>query len=297
MQKPGNLCLAVLTLVMVARVAAQQAPSVPEAVALLHRAIANDLKLPLADVERLRVLLLSKPANPNAVPLDLALGVLKLRQMRDTFELHDVVSFVFLHWAKDPRVIAFYRDALAVRGPAAVDDLSSSSVEPWDASFIEMVTRVAEGSVRSSYDLLRPIGLMDRHYDSWAQDASIARRLGQVVRKAQAASETDQSMYQWFQLAGQTHDRSLIAVLRPYLADSRLERYTSWSANMPGGVTPMRYSELAANAICRLIGEPMLFDPWKRAKAPKDGPYPEWREWDRKIAELRTRLDRMKLVR
>ena len=50
-------------------------------------------------------------------------------------------------------------------------------------------------------------------------------------------------------------------------------------------------------SICRLLGEPILFDPWKRGKAPRGGPFPEWIEWDRKIAELRTQLDRMKLVR
>ena len=104
-------------------------------------------------------------------------------------------------------------------------------------------------------------------------------------------------MYQWFDLAAKTHDRSLITILRPYLADTRLDDYTSMSANMPIGTTPMRYSDLAANAICLLVGEPILFDPWKRAKAPKGGPYPEWIEWDRKIAELRTRLDRIKLAR
>lgn len=296
MQKPANLCLVVLTLLLVARVAAQQAPTVPEAVALLHRAIANDLKLPSADVERLRVLLLPKPANPNAVPLDLGLEVLKLRQVRDTFVLDEVKAFVFQHYRQDARVVAFYREALTIRGATAVADLYGVDDEPWDPSFIEPVVRVAE-TASDHLPLSRAIDMMDRRYKYWAGDPSVARRLGHAVVKALSRSETDQWMYQWFDLAGKTHDRSLIAVLRPYLGDTRVERYTTWSANMPGGVTPMRYSELAANAICRLIGEPMLFDPWKRAKAPKDGPYPEWIEWDRKIAELRARLDRMKLVR
>ena len=144
-------------------VSAQQAPPVPEAVALLHRAIANDLRLPLADVERLRVLLLSKPANPNAVPLDLALQVLKLRQMRDTFELDELKTFVFQHYRQDARVVAFYRDALTTRGVAAVADLHGVDYEPWDVSFIEPVIRVAETA--SGYlPLSRAIDMMDRRY-------------------------------------------------------------------------------------------------------------------------------------
>jgi hypothetical protein len=271
---------------------AQQAPPVPEAIALLHRAIANDLNLPVADTERLRVLLLrSKPANPNAVPLDLALEVLKLRQTRDSFQLDEVKTFVFQHYRQDSRVIAFYRDALATRGQTAVADLWGVDYEPWDQSFIEPVIAVAQAP-RDYIALSRSIDLLDRRHESWAADPSVAKRLGEAVVKSLSASETGERMYQWFDLAGKTHDRSVITILRPYLGDTRLDDYTSMSANMPLGVTPMRYSELAANAICRLIGEPILFDPRKRAKAPKGGPYPEWIEWDAKVAALRARLDR-----
>ena len=42
---------------------------------------------------------------------------------------------------------------------------------------------------------------------------------------------------------------AVIKVLRPYLIDGTLDSFTSASSNMPSGVTPMRYSELAAMRI------------------------------------------------
>ena len=55
----------------------------------------------------------------------------------------------------------------------------------------------------------------------------------------------------------------------------------------------MRYSELTASGITRLLGEPAMFDPLERAAAPREGPYPEWAEWDKQIAALQQRLDAM----
>jgi hypothetical protein len=134
---------------------------------------------------------------------------------------------------------------------------------------------------------------MDRHFDTWSRDESVARRLSQAVRRFQPTSVTN-GMYVWIDWVAQTHDRDMIAVLRPFLDDTTIDGYTSHSSNMPFGATPMRYSELAANAICRLLGEPILFDPWKRTRAVplSGGRYAEWTEWDRKIAALKLRIDK-----
>jgi hypothetical protein len=75
------------------------------------------------------------------------------------------------------------------------------------------------------------------------------------------------------------------------LPTETIDAFTSVSSNMPSGVTPMRVGELAANALCNLLGEPETVRPWERARAPSGGPYPEWVEWDRKEAELAKRLD------
>lgn len=68
----------------------------------------------------------------------------------------------------------------------------------------------------------------------------------------------------------------------------------AWRASSGSGARQgwpaLHSSELAAIAFCRLLGEPMIFDPWHRTSAPRGGPYPEW-EWDTKIAELQPRLN------
>ena len=131
---------------------------------------------------------------------------------------------------------------------------------------------------------------MDRHYASWNHDASIAPRLSKAVLQFSPAP-TPGGMYSWADMLALTHDRGMIAVLRPFLSDKTIDEFTSRSASMPLGRTPMRYSELAANGICRLLGESIMFNPYERAAAPAGGPYPEWVEWDKKIAALQRRLD------
>jgi hypothetical protein len=109
-------------------------------------------------------------------------------------------------------------------------------------------------------------------------------------------TDTDYTMHvtlnlEFADLLAMTHDPAMIWFLRAFLNDSTIDPFTTYSSNMPSGVTPMRYKELAANAISRLLGEPEMFDPWKRQKT--GGPYPEWGEWDKQIALLQQRLDAM----
>jgi hypothetical protein len=133
---------------------------------------------------------------------------------------------------------------------------------------------------------------MDLRHAAWSSDTSIAPRLGRAVLRFAPESVTN-GMYVWTEMLGDTHDRTIIPRRIPVLSDSRLDQFTAISSNMPYGTTPMRYSELAANAICRLLGEPIMFNPWQRARAPAGGPYPEWVEWDAKLADLRARLARL----
>ena len=118
--------------------------------------------------------------------------------------------------------------------------------------------------------------LLNVHYAVWAKDVTIARRLGQAVlmahpnllgNAAAGSGPGSQNFFISMWLAGLTHDRAMIAVLRPFLADKTLDLYTSASSNMPPGVTPMRVCELAANAICGILGEPEMVSPWSRARA------------------------------
>jgi hypothetical protein len=124
----------------------------------------------------------------------------------------------------------------------------------------------------------------------WHDDPAISPRLSAAVLRFLPAPDPG-DMYAWSDMLPLTHDPTLIKVLWPYLVDGTLDSFTSTSSNMPFGVTPMRYSELAANAICRLLGDPIMFSPYNRSKAPSGGPYSEWAEWDKQLAALRERLD------
>ena len=263
-----------------------------EAVNLLQRSLSSRLSVP--EQERLQTLL-RRRETASGVPLQLVLAVVEQRQLAHSFEMSEVVGLVNVYWREEPAVIAFYRDALVSRGPDALADLAVFSGTPWDSSFIEPLIDLIDAasgnrfSFESGTVLTRGVSLMDRHYASWSSNPSIAPRLSKAV--AQSKADLPNYMYNWFNMVAQTHDLGMISVLRPFLTDKTIDSFTSLSSNMPSGVTPMRNCELAANAIVRLLGEPIMFSPWQRAKAPPGGPYPEWREWDDKIAALQQRLN------
>jgi len=265
-----------------------------QAVALLAKAIPSASALSTAEEAKLRLLLTTEETS-RIVTLDQALAALKQRQLERSFRLSEVMALVYSRWRTDPAVIAFYREALQSRGPEAISELAAVSV--WDNSFVEQIVELVEKRARSPVNsdvVSRGVEVLARNYPSWSGDPLIPPRLSKAVLEAHSAldnqSGTVGAFYNFVNLLVLTHNRAMIDYLRPYLNDKTIDRYTSLSANMPAGVTPMRYSELAANGISRLLGEPDMFDPWKRAKAPQNGPYPEWAEWDKQIAALQQRL-------
>jgi hypothetical protein len=279
-----------LTLVAVAWVAiarpAGQVSASREVVMLLERMAAGTPALSAAETERLRVLL-HTPEAAKDITVELALSAINRRQLNGQ-DTGDVTWFVFDRWRQDPRVLAFYREALQSHGPVAVADLAGLVKSPWDRSLVEPLFNVLE-STRDWIVLNRGLQYMDWHYDSWANDASIPPRLTRAVLRPEFRRPNN--MYNWFADLALTHDRGAIPILRPFLADKTIDQFTSTSSNMPLGVTPMRYCELAADAIGKILGEPEMVNPWMRAKVSRGGPYPEWEDWDRKIAALQRRLD------
>src|SRR5262245_46868351 len=109
----------------------------------------------------------------------------------------------------------------------------------------------------------RALAYLDRTYPKWGDNRAIAPRLSVAVLREFPSPYPD-DMYTWSDMLALTHDPSPVKVLRPYLLDGNLDTFTSVSSSMPYGA-PMRYSEIAASAICRLLGEPIMFDPWKRS--------------------------------
>jgi hypothetical protein len=259
-----------------------------QAVALLERAIPGESQLSPVEAAQMHALL-QDLTTAQGVTVELALAALAQRQREGSFRFSEVTGLVCRRWPNDPKVIGFYRDALVARGAEGLADLASTGACLWDASFVEPVIKILEAADPGYSVLSNGLMVLDRRYASWSQDSSIPPRLSRSVLNAQPVAMPN-GMYNWMDLLALAHDRAMIAVLRPFLADRTIDQFTSQSSNMPGGVTPMRYSELAANAICRLLAEPIMFDPWKRAAAPRGGPYPEWAEWDRKIAALQERL-------
>ena len=271
---------------------------------LIEKTLQNS-QLSVAEVEQLRVLL-RNPMTGEDVSLELGLKAIRAG-LNEGSSLHSgVAALVVRRWPGDPRVTAFYREALETQGPKVMIGLPL-----WDRSFIEPVIKHIEsdGGPMPGAVMSQGLSLMDRNYATWSADPTIAPRLSKAVLRFPPERFVN-GMYVWADLLALTHDRGAIAALLPYLSNKSIDQFTSVSSNMPYGVTPMRYSELAANTICRLLGEPIMFDPHQgRAPVPArrrpsfdhsvggvvkaGGPYPQWVEWDKKIAALQERLKKL----
>jgi hypothetical protein len=264
-----------------------------EALRLFEDAIAVDPEYFSPQVLRLRALL-ATPAVSAGIPRSMVLDAVRQRPTGKSLHLFNTWGLIDdKYQVRDPVVVAFYAEALRESGRAAatLGELASVSVGPWDESFIEPIVAIVEASsdIRA-LELSQGLHLLDRHHTAWSADPTIAGRLSRTVLRLQA-EPTRATMYRWARMLAQTHDRSVIEVLRPLLADSRTDEFTSLSSNMPAFATPMRFSELAANSICRLLGHREMFSTWQRARLPTDGSIREWEAWDRRLGLLRTWLD------
>jgi len=266
---------------------------------LLAKAMISATALSASELSVFRTMLMTEETS-RTITRDKALAALKQRQIEGTSRFEEVMALVYSKWNTDPVVVAFYLDALRTRGPEALSDLTRFSVTAWDNSFLEPVVHLIEDSASTplkSMTLVNGVRFLNANYPKWSKDLSVPPRLSRAVREIHFAMENQSgspgAFYNFMDLLVMTHDRAMIWYLRPYLHDRTIDPFTSRSSSMPSGVTPMRYSELAANAISRLLGEPEIFNSWQRAKVSSPGPYPEWAEWDRKIAVFQQRLDAM----
>jgi hypothetical protein len=232
------------------------------------------------------------------------LAAMKERQDRGMFSVTDAESsellkFARQRWPEDAQVAALFRDWLGSFTPETLADLALRADTPWDDQLVEPTVKIIEDAAgapsvasRASYEryLLvdRGLSLLDRHHESWKNSVAIPSRLTKAA--LQVAPLAPAGFYGTVETLKKTHDRGAVDWLRPFLDDKTLDVFTTESSNMPGGVTPMRRCDLAANGILNLLGEPEFADPWNRARAPRGGPYPEWETWDRKIETLRARL-------
>jgi hypothetical protein len=209
------------------------------------------------------------------------------------------MDLVNQHWPHDPVLAAFYRDALTTQGEEAVSELWSPQPGVWDDSLLEPVVRLVERT-DSWIAMDRAIYALNQHYAVWAGNAVIPARLSKALL-AKFPSLTNASVagprpgeQLWCNAVGllaETHDRAMIAVLRPFLRDKVVAGDGSYWANE----APVRACDEAAVAIGDLLGEKEFAHSARTMAGTAYGKahnsYPEWKEWDERIAELQKRLD------
>ena len=284
--------------------AAQNAtqPPASELSRALAAFIANPVRPSPAEIHRLSTLI---AADGSPISLEQTLGALRRRQSHQGISL--LMSGLAQPWKREPELLAFYRNAILAGDINALWDLTVTGDPPWDDSFIEALVTLVEGatpheSPASMADTTKGVDhaltLLDRRAALWSNDSSIPPRLGRGFRRLHASwlgapLSFEGSLYLMVEQLVRTQDRAMIAMLRPFLSISTIDPFIKQSSNMPAGVTPMRYRDVAANGILRLLGEPPVVELWKRARVTGSGPYPEWAVWDSQIADLEKRLDGM----
>lgn len=268
--------------------------------------------------------LLMMPEVTQAVTLEQALATLKQCELDDPLmDYADTygrfMSMVTERWEHDPRLIAFYQEALASRSNAAIMELFSPMSGVWDDSFVEPLVEGVETRAQPVVKALdterirqrkprpRPapeptygadivfdddLMLLDRHYSSWANDPDISTRLSKAVLTSypeltgNGGADANRGVHNISNGITQlalTHDRAMIAVLRRFLTDGAISELGVIGEQG----APLRVSEIAANAIAELLGEPELYDGlYSNAGVSDPGPNPVWEEWDKKNAEL-----------
>lgn len=259
--------------------------------------------------------LLQDPAVAQVVTVDQALSVVRQRQLDHASPTEIFMRLIVNRWPRDPAVIAFFRDALVTRGNDAISDLFWA--DPWDDSFVQAIVKLAEDLAVEPWPTQprtdppsslfgRAINVLDRHYSSWKDDATIPPRLSQAVLRfypallgpsTQAspglAAPGSQNFRIGVSLLAHTHDPAMMRVLLPFLSNTTVDEFGLYSANMPYGRTPLRVCELAANAISKILGEAEIYDPWMAQSASRGGPYPEWEDWDKQNRALTERVNRL----
>ncbi len=258
----------------------------------------------------------------NGMTVEQALAALKVHEEKDTFgdaKAWEAINMVNEHFAKDPVVIAFFRDALTTRPDEACSDLQCMR-KVWDGSFVEPMLKIvdtnAEAIAHSSGVGVRgysptlpaikePINIFEdaidvfaAHYTSWGKDLTIAPHLSKAVFVAYpdligttiggiTAHGVIELPRMELYLLAETHDPAMLGVLQTFLSDKAPDR---WEISVRR--TPARTCDIAANAINYFLGERELFEFMDSGIGVTSvGHYAEWDEWDKQIAYLQKYLD------
>lgn len=238
-----------------------------------------------------------------------ALDILRRSEAAAGAPPYGVLDYLNRQGAHDPSVIAYFREALDTNGGAAISDMWSPLPGIWDDSLLEPVIRLVEkcgaaSSPGAFHNNGKPpwmvmdnaLDVLDRHHSAWAGNASIPPRLSKAVLTL-FPSFTDsakpnptpgnQMCCNVVRLLALTHDRAMIAVLRPLLKDKVV---AGDGAEERGA--PLRACDEAALAIKRLLGDRNSGQyVISGGLIHTLGSYPEWDEWDKRIVDLQKCLD------
>jgi hypothetical protein len=206
-----------------------------------------------------------------------------------------LVRLVDHMWAKDGRVLAYYRQALINGNEAAASDLNHYASHIWANDFVEPLIRLGTDPigdktlpvVSNAPPLVRlgmgsteitkhrqVVELLDKHYSVWAGDATIGPRLHRALEEEPASvgpwnnARSGKATLQFLcadpvrwgmhvQLLAYTHDPALITELRPYLDNSTL--VDDGTMESSGRALSTRMCDFAHDAILHILGEPGEF--------------------------------------
>ncbi len=255
--------------------------------------------------------LLETPEVTRNLNVQQVLAAVQQSELDKSIGPNPLMGLVVTRWPKDPAVIQFFRDGLTTQGSATIFDVMSPGI--WDDSFLEPVIKLVEstaplvalpgrggtapGADLPSLTFSRALNVLSRNYAAWSSNAAVASQLSRAVRVAYpsltggpgaAPLPGTQGFSNAMMQLAETHDHTMVAVLRPFLAVKVIDG----NGILGSDRTPFRVCEVAANSICTLLGEPQLFSgSYSNAGFTSTGDYPEWTVWDQQIADLQKHLD------
>ncbi len=197
------------------------------------------------------------PQIARAVTADEMLTALARR--RKPFEGRaEVVAYVAKHFAKEPAVIAYYRQRVKDGDLVVLTDLQYAAL--WARSHVKPLVGLYESDPTKYHQAL---SILHQYRNDWIKDSTIVRRLSAVVRRAYPALGQDvrhlkkEGLEHWadaIMRLTMTGDRSALVLLRPALDDKRTFRTTkNLSLAFGVRVPPLRVCDVALEATLTLL--------------------------------------------
>ena len=216
--------------------------------------------------------LLKMPPVAEAVNLEELLAGLRIR--KGPFDGRPyLVDHLNAHHPKDPKVVGFYLAALGAADWAAAEDLlrlpvprkprTADQIRPapgiWDDRFVEPLVRMNEQAADHYPKHRYVLTVLNRMYDRWKHDGSVAPRLSAALYKHFPGLKADPGrLDEWgvrswasqANLLGLTRDPAALALLQPWLeVKVAIDR-----GSLPRDMIARRACDVAHNAIRDLLG-------------------------------------------